>query len=492
MSADKETWPEILFTVAEHSLNKSPVFLGLTGAQLSRIAREVYAQLRKSGHYSLARQAQALIDPSAVTQALQATVHQPLNLSSPKTGDYPVCPCCVSWVSPRKTDVVPPHPNPPTFLNVAPSLVAAQPCNFGGYVPSGQLHVMSNTKHMQQEMGVGNYTGNVCVVANQTAVPKSQTTLKDATAVVFNSGELAVPEKAPDGSCNFENGATRKFCIARLLFALVAAKVAAEYFRVMQASNGSRADGDGIGGVSMEGLVEAGKAVTASLWPRRGLLAVHEHIVKRLQAGVSAALAGNYSSLNGRKNNGDNEKDALPPIYMSHAPHGRKELTLHEKASTEEIRKLLNLRNANSADAIGFIDGKQNTVSENTSNTEAVQQVARPLSQNSFQKEAAAGKTETGDTLDEEFRVRHGSTAEPLYGFSNSALCALFGPRGVCKCEQSYVKRAREHQGSATLSTEDQLKFYGLYKRAVSGLCPSKRPSRLNIREFKKWVSSTS
>ncbi|OEH79642.1 hypothetical protein cyc_04254 [Cyclospora cayetanensis] len=71
-SSALQSLPEALLTVAENNLNSTqPLFFGLSGAQLSRIAREVYVHLKACGKDAIAEQAQTLTEPALLAQAVQ-------------------------------------------------------------------------------------------------------------------------------------------------------------------------------------------------------------------------------------------------------------------------------------------------------------------------------------------------------------------------------------------------------------------------------------
>ncbi|KAL8273055.1 hypothetical protein Esti_002976 [Eimeria stiedai] len=435
--------PEALLTVAEKTLSsQQPLLFGLSGPQLSRIAREVYVHLKNSGKEVLAQQAQALTDPALLAKALQL-----LQLQGKHTNSVTVCPCCslgppgsVSHGSPQQPQVVP---------------VVVQP------VPQPLLQQPMQTPQQQLQPQHARHQGLPTVLRSPAECLDQQQQQQ---------------QQQPSLS--------RKACVARLIFALMAAKLVKDLLASRQGSTSSSsssrsssmsrgkrktgAGGDaevsGLGAVSVDSLAEP-------LAPRSGLFAglppdllvSLQRVVASAMGGVAAAAgaAGYGPSKEGKSVDGRE----MPPLYLSPAQQGRVELTEHEKYAGELIEELLRLPGGRPIESI-----RSDMLKEPQ---------RKPLQQEQQQQQrggAVKGEPATNSVGAVKQQAQKRAAAETED--EGASVDATF---------QAFVRRAEEHKGPSPLSIEQQLRFYGLYKRATAGPCTAKQPSRFNLKEYRKW-----
>ncbi|CDJ39032.1 hypothetical protein, conserved [Eimeria tenella] len=470
--------PEALLMVAEKTLNSDPLFLGLSGQQLSRIAREVYAHLKKNGRDALAQQAHVLTDPQAVAKALQQ-LQKPQNQEQQQQqtttpGTSTTCPCCIQRAAHLgATPVVAPQPQiVPVVLQQQPQWPLQLPLQQQAFVP--QLGPPQPQQHGQTPEGH----------AHLTVSPIKQQQLQ----------QQQQPQQQPEQQQQQTSQCTStRGCVARLLFAIVAAKLARDALQRLQQTRSSSSSNrrataadsapSGMGSVSVESL-------GAALQPEKGLFAgLQKDLLLSLQRVVAAAVDGINAAMEATGiSSGEPKKNArggpfggpvpeLPPLYSSKAEQGRTQLTVHEKYAGELIQKLLDMKDGRPVESISLDAGsvtpglqqpKQQTQQQRQQQQQQQQQQARVAVRHSEQRKVqkepskqqplASGPTQPESeeqTLDAEFKA--------------------------------FVKAAENYKGPNPLSVEQQLRFYGLFKRATAGPCTAKQPSRFNIREYKKW-----
>ncbi|CDJ35747.1 uncharacterized protein EMH_0085460 [Eimeria mitis] len=531
-----DSLPEALLSVAEKTLTPQPLFMGLSGPQLSRIAREVYVHLKNNGKEALAQQAKVLMDPDAIAKALHqlqqqqqqqqpqqqqqqqqpqqqpqqqqqphhaapCTVASPCNVTS--------CPCCMHRASllgpqggalqPQIVPVLVPPQQPQWQLPLPLQPPQQQPCMHPQPQQQPQLpHACEG--HAQQQ---------------QQQQPEPQQPQQ----------EKQQPEPQQQQQQEVQQ-TSRKACVARLLFAIVAAKLAREGMQQLQqmyknSSSSSRKqvvscdpDNSGMGSVSVEGLA-------AALTPERGFfLGLQQDLLLSLQRVVAAAVDGINAAMGaaGYAAQGPQGASArpggaprdqlglipaeLPPLYCSKAEQGRTELSIHEKKAGELINKLLRLRGAKALDSTS-----PTTPEHMQQQQQQVQQVQQLLQQQMHgQRGMEQNKTRGGESQrlqqqqqhkhkqgkqqqQQQQQQRRASVAEQQDSDEKALDEEFKGVDGghMYASPQGFLRAAEQHKDASPLSVEQQLRFYGLYKRATAGICPPKQPSRFNIREYKKW-----
>ncbi|KAL8455481.1 hypothetical protein Emag_000610 [Eimeria magna] len=430
--------PEALLTLAEKTLSaQQPLLFGLSGPQLSRIAREVYVHLKNSGKEALAQQAQVLTDPALLAKALQL-----LQAHGKQTHSAAVCPCCS--LGPPGSVVAAAQPQP----QVVP--VVVQPLQ---QQPLQQLQ--------------------------QPYVPVQHQGLP---TVLHSPGECLEQQQQQQQQ---QPSLSRKACVARLMFALMAAKLVNDLLASRQGATsssssssssssrrrnvtrrprggGSGAEVSGLGAVSVDSLAEP-------LSPRSGLFAgLPRDLIESLQRVIGSAMDGAAAAAGaagyGPSKEGKSvEGREMPPLYLSPAEQGRLELTEHEKYASELIDELLRMPGGRPIESIRNDMLKEPQI--------------KPLQQQQQQQQEGGVKRETGTSMGGVKQQAQGGGAAETKD-DGAALDAAF---------QAFVRRAEEHQGPSPLSIEEQLRFYGLYKRATAGPCTVKQPSRFNLKQYKKW-----
>lgn len=464
--------PEALLTVAEKTLDTQPLFLGLSASQLSRIAREVYVHLKKNGKKALADQAQLLTDPNVIVRTLQVLqTQQPQQPQQEQQGQISgagTCPCCMhrgGWGGPHGG-----FPQP----QAAPIVLVQPPQQWpmqhqlqqSPYLQQEQLqHYMHLQQNQPQE--------NQHTEGQNTPAPPQQPPMewKQQQPHQHQHQQESLQQQQQ------QHGASRKACVARLLLAVVAAKTAKDILLRRQRRDSSRRKTavevapatTGLGSVSLEGLAE-------SLTPRRGLFAgLQRDLLQSLQRVVAAAIDGTTAAM-GAAGYGTNKEGSqgvyqeMPPLYLSPAQQGRVELTEHEKHASELIGNLLKMGGGRSVESLRLDAGKETDAKqEQKQGLNEGQKGGISQEQQHFQK-----KQENMDQQMQQLEV-HNKKQKPS---EVDALDAEF---------KAFLHLAEQHKGPNPLSIEQQLRFYGLFKRATSGKCTEKQPSRFNIRQYKKW-----
>ncbi|KAL8436221.1 hypothetical protein Efla_003751 [Eimeria flavescens] len=454
--------PEALLTVAEKTLGDSrPLLWGLSAQQLSRLAREVYVHLMNRGKVALAQQAQALTDPLALAKAVQ------ILQGTGKQGDAAAaCPCCSAGplACTHKAHGALQQPQVvPIVLQQQPwPLQQQQQQPLQQQLPEQQL-----PRPLQQQQQQQPLKQQLPEPAQLCLADGSQATSPAAAAAA------AVATDAADAGLEREQRqqtTSRKACVARLILALVAAKLLRDLLAAQRSNSssssskkmnraaGAAAEGGGLGAVPVDSLAE-------SLAPRSGLFAgLPGELLQSLQQLVAAALDGAAAAAAaagyGPSSEGKRGKASeLPPLYLENAQQGRTQLTEHEQQASALINELLQLPGARTLESLraGMLEGQQQQQPPPQQQQQPQQQSQQQQHQREggVMKGAAANATDEGEALDAAFKA--------------------------------FVRRAEEHKGPSPLSIEQLLRFYGLYKRATSGPCTEKQPSRFNLKQYKKW-----
>ncbi|CDJ64855.1 hypothetical protein, conserved [Eimeria necatrix] len=469
--------PEALLMVAEKTLNSDPLFLGLSGQQLSRIAREVYAHLKKNGKDALAQQAQVLTDPQAVAKALQQ-LQKPQNQEQQQhqqttPGASTTCPCCIQRAAHLgATPVVAPQPQiVPVVLQQQPQWPLQLPPQQQACVP--QLSPPQPQQHGQTPESH----------AHLTVSPIEQQQLQQQPQ------QQPQQQQQQTSQCTSTRG-----CVARLLFAIVAAKLARDALQRLQQTRSSNSsssrratDADsapsGMGSVSVESL-------SSALRPEKGLFAgLQKDLLLSLQRVVAAAVDGINAAMEATGiSSGVPKKNAqagpfggpipeLPPLYSSKAEQGRKQLTVHEKYAGELIQKLIDMKDGRPVESIS-LDGGAVTPGLQQQPQQKQQQRQQQRQQQQQRARVAERHSEQRQVQKEPSKQQQVVSGATQPKSEEQTLDAEF---------KAFVKAAENYKGPNPLSVEEQLRFYGLFKRATAGPCTAKQPSRFNIREYKKW-----
>ncbi|KAL8434615.1 hypothetical protein ACSSS7_003090 [Eimeria intestinalis] len=458
--------PEALLTVAEKTLSaQQPLLFGLSGPQLSRIAREVYVHLKNSGKEALAQQAQALTDPALLAKALQV-----LQLQGKHThnGSVAVCPCCSLGPPGAVIHSAPPQPQ------VVPVVVQQ---------PLPQSLPLQHPQQQQQQK------------QQQPSVPAQH---QGVPAVLHPLAERLEQQQQQQQQ---QPSLSRKACVARLLLALVAAKLVKDLLASKRGTSsnsstssskrrGKRKTGggggdagvSGLGGVSVDRLAEP-------LAPRSGLFAgLPRDLVESLQRVIASAMDGAAAAAGaagyGPSKEGKTvEGREMPPLYLSPAQQGRVNLTEHEKYASELIDELLRMPGGRSIESIRsdlLKEPQKKPIQQQQQQLQELQQLQLQQPQQQLLVQQGAGdptETAANDVRGTKQQAQGGPAAQTE-------------DEGVAldKAFHAFVRRAEEHQGPSPLSIEQQLRFYGLYKRATAGPCTAKQPSKFNLKQYKKWV----
>lgn len=356
--------PEALLTVAEKTLDSQPLFLGLSASQLSRIAREVYVYLKKSGKEALAEQAQVLTDPNVIAKALQQLQQQPQLQQQEGPSTVAACPCCTHRNACCGAQGAMPQPQvvPIVLQQPPPQWPIHQQLQPQHYVPPPQQpqyikpHQQQEPEQRQLPQGQQEPATPLQLPAE---CPQQQQPLQLEQSQQHGQLQPLQEQHMPQEQQQ-QQQTSRKACVARLLFAVIAAKIARDGLIHLRRSSNSRRlrkavrgspVSSGMGSVSVEGLAEA-------LGPRRGLFAgLQEDLLLSLQRIVSAAIDGATAALGAAgygppKEGPQAGLQELPPLYLAPAQQGRVELTPHEKYATEIIERLLKMEGGRSPESL--------------------------------------------------------------------------------------------------------------------------------------------
>ncbi|CDJ61833.1 hypothetical protein, conserved [Eimeria maxima] len=537
-----ESVPEAILSVAEKSLSPQPLFFGLSGPQLSRIAREVYVHLRNNGKHTLAQQAKVLVDPDAIAKALQQLQQQSqLNHQQQLQQQPPQqqqqqqhhagpctatsCPCCMHRaallghhggpIQPQILPVVVPQQQPmwqvqlPLQLQQQQQPLQQQSCTQPHHKQHPQLphECESHTQHLHQQQQ-----------QHPQQQQRSEQLQQHPAQPQQVQGEVQQEQQQEQQQVQPKS---RKACVARLLFAIIAAKLARDAMENLSGSSSSSSSDrlaytadpseGGMGSVSVEGLA-------AALSPERGFFAgLPKDLLQSLQRVISAAVDGinaavgaaGYAPLTsqGGPRGGPTEGSEglldgpaveLPPLYNSKAEQGGTELSIHEKYAGELIQKLINLKNARGTESLKLKGATATRQQQQEQEQQQQQQQEQEQQHRQWEGEQhkvqVTGREHLQTQQQQQQRQQHHhhqnrrASVIPRPDDDEKALDEEFKVASVsCPCVMGYIRAAEQHKGANVLSIEQQLAFYGLYKRATAGLCPSKQPSRFNLREYKKW-----
>lgn len=476
--------PEALLTVAEKTLDTQPLFLGLSGSQLSRLAREVYVHLKKNGKEALAEQAQLLTDPSAIARALQVLQtqqpQQPQQQQQGRTAGAATCPCCMHQGGCGGTHGPQPQTVPIVLLQPPQQWPMQQQLQQWPYLQHEQpQHYIRQQQKQPQEQHVTEGQHNAATSQQPPMEWKQQQPHRQQQQQESEQQQRQLQglEQHAQQQQEQQHGTSRKACVARLLFAVIAAKIAKDILLSRQSSGSSSKKPaveaapatTGLGSVSLEGLAE-------SLTPRRGLFAgLQRDVLQSLQRVVAAAIDGSTAAMSAagygaNKDASQGGPQEMPPLYLSPAQQGRVELTEHEKHASELIEKLLKMGRGRSLESLRLEAGKKtDTKQEQKQELDQGQKEGISQEQQHFQKQQ--------ENMDKQMQQleEHNKKQKPS---EEDALDAEF---------KAFLRRAEQHKGPNPLTIEQQLRFYGLFKRATSGKCTEKQPSRFNLRQYKKW-----